>query len=88
MKNTNNLSDVALIEKYQKGDTKSLNLLVKRWHLKFCNLAFFIVKDAAIAKDIAQESWIIIINKLDTLKNVDSFKSWAFRIVLQRLLME
>jgi RNA polymerase sigma-70 factor (ECF subfamily) len=53
MKNTNNLSDVVLIEKYQKGDTKVLNLLVKEWHLKFCNLAFFIVKDADVAKDIA-----------------------------------
>ena len=81
MKNTNNLSDVALIEKYQKGDAKSLNLLVKRWHLKFCNLAFFIVKDAAIAKDIAQESWIIIIRKLETLQEPSKFKSWSISIV-------
>ena len=81
MKNTNNLSDVVLIEKYQKGDTKVLNLLVKKWHLKFCNRAFFIVKDATIAKDIAQESWIIIIRKLETLQEPSKFKSWAISIV-------
>ena len=81
MKNTNKLSDVVLIEKYQKGDTKVLNLLVKKWHLKFCNLAFFIVKDADVAKDIAQESWMIIIRKLETLQEPSKFKSWAISIV-------
>ena len=81
MKNTNNLSDVALIEKYQKGDTKALNFLVRNWHLKFCNLAFWIVKDADVAKDIAQESWIIIIRKLETLRDSTKFKSWAISIV-------
>ena len=57
MNKTNNLSDAVLIEKHQKGDTKAINYLVKRWHLKFCDLAFWIVKDSAVAKDIAQESW-------------------------------
>ena len=81
MKKENILSDLVLIEKYQKGDINSLNHLVKRWHLKFCNLAFWIVKDTDIAKDIAQESWTIIIGKLVTLKEPNKFKSWAISIV-------
>lgn len=81
MKKINNLSDAVLIEKYQKGDTDALNHLVKRWHLKFCNLAFWIVKDADVAKDITQESWTIIIHKLANLKEPKKFKSWAISIV-------
>ncbi len=84
MKKTSNLSDAVLIEKYQKGDTNVINHLVKRWHLKFCNLAFWIVKDADASKDIAQESWTIIIRKLDTLQEPDKFKSWAISIVNRR----
>lgn len=84
MNKTNNLSDVVLIEKYQKGDVNALNHLVKRWHLKFCNLAFWIVKDADTAKDIAQESWTIIIHKLETLQEPEKFKSWAISIVNRR----
>ncbi|WP_087520260.1 RNA polymerase sigma factor [Polaribacter sp. SA4-12] len=53
-------------------------------HLKLCNLAFFIVKDADVAKDIAQESWIIIIHKLETLQETSKFKSWAISIVNRR----
>ena len=81
MKNKNNLSDAILIEKYQKGDVKALNQLVKKWHLKFCNLAFWIVKDADAAKDIAQESWTIIIYKLKNLQELKKFNSWATSIV-------
>ena len=81
MNKTSNLSDVVLIERHQKGDTNALNHLVRRWHLKFCNLAFWIVKDADVSKDIAQESWTIIIRKLDTLQEPAKFKSWAISIV-------
>ncbi|MFK8060102.1 MAG: RNA polymerase sigma factor [Polaribacter sp.] len=81
MNNNKLLSDTELIDKYQKGDIYALNILVKRWHLKFCNLAFWIVKDADLAKDIAQESWSIIIHKLVSLKEPEKFKSWAISIV-------
>ncbi|MEE9409276.1 MAG: RNA polymerase sigma factor [Polaribacter sp.] len=75
------LSDAILIERYQKGDKKMISFLIKKWHLQFCNFAFWIVKDADLAKDIAQESWTIIINKLDNLKEPEKFKSWAISIV-------
>lgn len=75
------LSDKILIEGCQKGDQKAISLLVQKWHVPFCKFAFWIVKDAAIAKDVAQESWTIIFNKLDTLQNPEKFKSWAIRIV-------
>ena len=81
MKQKHNLSDADLIEKYQKGDVNALNFLVKKWHLRFCNLAFWIVKDADLAKDIAQDSWTIIIHKLKTLQEPNKFKSWAISVV-------
>lgn len=39
------------------------------------------VKDADIAKDIAQDSWSIIINKINILQDTERFGSWALRIV-------
>ncbi len=76
--------DKRLVLAYQSGNPKALSELVKRWHLKFCRKAFFIVKDPDTAKDIAQESWSIIINKLDSLKDPNSFGGWAMRIVHTR----
>jgi len=75
------LSDAVLINQYQKGETKAVTALVQRWHLQFIKLAFWIIKDIDAAKDIAQESWTIIFNKLDDLHEPNKFKSWAIRIV-------
>jgi RNA polymerase sigma-70 factor (ECF subfamily) len=74
-------TDRFLILQYRSGNTVVFPTLVKRYHKVFCKKAYWITKDKELAKDIAQESWIIIINKLHTLEKVDSFKSWAFRIV-------
>ena len=77
-------TDRFLILQYREGDTSVLPVLVKRYHRIFCVKAYWITKDKDTAKDIAQESWITIINKLDSLKNVDSFRSWALRIVFTK----
>ncbi len=74
-------SDKNLIERYISGDQSSLPILVERWHKIFCEKAFWVLHDKDLSKDIAQECWIIIINKLHTLKKVESFKSWALRII-------
>jgi RNA polymerase sigma-70 factor (ECF subfamily) len=81
MKNFNNNTDKELIVAYNKGNQNALTVLAKKWHKTFCNLAFWIVKDADTAKDIAQESWTIIIGKLETLQEPEKFKSWAISIV-------
>ena len=81
MKNNKYLSDADLVIKYQKGEKIMLAFLVKRWHIQFCKFAFWVVKDADIAKDIAQESWTKIMNKIDDLQEPEKFKSWAISIV-------
>ena len=81
MNKKQNPTDRFLILQYKEGNTSVLPTLVKRYHKIFCEKAYWITKDKETARDTAQESWIIIINKLHTLENVDRFKSWAFRIV-------
>ena len=85
MKKDNHI-DIALVEAYQAGDQKAIAALVKRWHVVFCKKAFFLVKDADISKDIAQDCWQTIMAKLDTLEKPSSFKSWALRIVYNKSL--
>lgn len=79
-KNENNI-DGKLVLDYLNGNQNALVKLVGRWHKLFCEKAYWVVKDADLSKDIAQESWKIIIEKMDTLKNPNSFKSWSLRIV-------
>ena len=73
--------DGLLIRDFLSGNELALTKLVKRWHKQFCTKAFYIVKDANEAKDIAQDCWQTIIANLDTIKNLNSFSGWAMRIV-------
>ncbi|MEH6537502.1 MAG: RNA polymerase sigma factor [Psychroserpens sp.] len=78
--------DTEMVKAYQAGDQKAIAQLVKRWHLIFCKKAYWIVKDANLSKDIAQESWQTIMDKMHTLQKPSSFKSWALRIVYSKSL--
>ncbi len=84
MKNNQKHIDAAFINAYKQGDKNALTKLVKRWHLEFCKKAFWLVKDADLSKDIAQDCWQIIIHQLHNLENPSRFKSWAFRIVYSK----
>ncbi len=83
MKTDQNI-DEKLVEAYRAGDKKALAVLVKRWHKLFCNKAFWMVKDRDAAKDIAQDSWTVIIKRIDSLKDSKQFKYWAYRIVCNK----
>jgi len=78
--------DTELVKAYQAGDQNAIAKLVKRWHLIFCTKAYWLVKDTNLSKDIAQESWQTIMDKLHTLQKPSSFKSWALRIVYSKSL--
>jgi RNA polymerase sigma-70 factor (ECF subfamily) len=75
------ITDAILVVNYQNGDNAALAELVKRWHRRFCEKAFWIVKDADIAKDIAQDTWQTIMKKVDSINEPKNFGSWASRIV-------
>ena len=83
---TDKRTDAKLVEAFQSGNKEALTTLVKRWHLTFCKKAFWLVKDADVAKDIAQDTWQTIIAKIGNLEDTNSFSSWAFRIVYSKSL--
>ncbi len=78
--------DARLVTQYLSGDANALTELVKRWHRLFCEKAYWLVKDADVAKDIAQDSWKTIIVKIDRLQDPKRFGSWALRIVYTKAL--
>ena len=81
---TNKIVDGWLVLQYQSGNKKALALLVKRWHKKLCTKAYWVTKDQDVSKDIAQESWKTIMNKIHGLKDPNSFGGWALTIVYRK----
>ncbi|WP_106794888.1 RNA polymerase sigma factor [Aquimarina sp. Aq78] len=81
MTNTNKTIDSLLVLQCQSGSKKAVTLLVKRWHTKLCKQAYWYTRDMEISKDIAQDSWSTIFLKINSLKDSNSFGSWALTIV-------
>lgn len=75
------IADQWLILKYQSGDKKALEILVKKWHSKLLYHAYRLIGDKDIAKDIVQDSWATIIRKIENLQDPQRFPFWANRIV-------
>lgn len=86
MTDTTKIFDGLLVLQYRAGNKKALNLLVKRYHLKLCRQSYWYTHDIEAAKDIVQDSWAVIMTKLETLKDPNFFGSWALSIVTRRSL--
>jgi len=84
MNKSKEISDAELVIQYQSGDKKALITLVTRWHKKFCKHAHWYTKDAELSKDIVQESWTVIMAKMNTLRQADKFGSWGLSIVTRK----
>jgi RNA polymerase sigma factor (sigma-70 family) len=84
MTNSNKIFDSWLVVQYQSGNEKGITLLVKRWNMRFCKHAYYYTRDLDSAKDIAQDSWSIIIKRIGSLKDTNKFGSWAMAIVTRK----
>lgn len=83
-KSDHKMSDEKLINAYLNGDTKSLSILIQRWHIRLLQQAHWITKDKDLSKDIVQDTWATIIRKLDTLRDKKMFGAWALKIVSRK----
>ncbi|MBX2828715.1 MAG: RNA polymerase sigma factor [Flavobacteriaceae bacterium] len=81
MSTTNKIVDALLVLKIKAGSRKAMGLLVKRWHSKFCRHAYSYTKDMDAAKDVAQDSWKLVLKNIHKLQDEKSFGSWGLRIV-------
>lgn len=86
MENRSKIFDGLLVLQVQAGNKNAMNRLIKRYHLKLCHHAMFYSHDMAASQDIVQDSWSIIMKKLNTLRDPNSFGSWAFKIVTRKAL--
>ena len=80
------ISEAQLIEQAVKGSASALEALIKKHHRFIYNVAWKYTNDQNEAEDLTQEVLIKIITKLSTFQGKSSFKTWAYRIVVNEFL--
>lgn len=78
--------DISIVLRTKSGDVSAFTELYNHTHDKAYSVAYSILKDEFEAEDIVQEAYIVVMEKLDDLKNPDRFESWFYQIVRTRAL--
>jgi len=73
-------SDEELVARSLRGDTESFGALILRYRAMVTGVAYRIAGDAALADDIAQETFIRLWSKLATYRPEGNLKGWVCRI--------
>ncbi|MFT3683765.1 MAG: sigma-70 family RNA polymerase sigma factor [Phycisphaerales bacterium] len=78
-------SDETLLLHFTKGDRAALGQLAARYENALVGLATGLLAGRVdLAHDAVQESWIRVIRYAKSFNNQSTFKTWMFRIVINR----
>lgn len=78
------LVDPELIEECRKGDLQSFRKLIGISSPFAFSVAFRMLGDEELAKDVVQETMITIWKKLKNIRSAESYKRWLYRIVVNK----
>ncbi|HEY8657398.1 MAG TPA: sigma-70 family RNA polymerase sigma factor [Hanamia sp.] len=82
MKTMNDLSDQQLIHLYLDGNSEALSSLVERYKDKIFTSIYLLVKDKYLAEDLFQDTFIKVIDTINSGRYTDEgkFLPWVMRI--------
>ena len=76
--------ELELIEECRKGDFRNFRKVVASASPFAFSVAFRILGDEDIAKDIVQETMVTIWEKIGNIKSAEAFKTWLYRITYNK----
>jgi RNA polymerase sigma-70 factor, ECF subfamily len=73
-----------LVTALRAGDETAFAALVERYHPSLLRLARMYVREQSVAEEVAQETWLAVLNGIDRFEARSSLKTWLFRILTNR----
>lgn len=74
--------EMRLIAALRAGDESAFARLLDRYHNALVRLALVYVDDRAVAEEVAQETWLGVLQGLGRFEGRSSLKTWIFRILM------
>ena len=81
-------NEIDLIAKAKKGDKQALSILVSVYSERIFNLALRILRNKEDAEDVLQETFLTVLEKLNTFDGRSNFFTWIYRIATNTSLMK
>jgi RNA polymerase sigma-70 factor (ECF subfamily) len=70
-----------LVESLRAGDESAFRELVREYQPSLVRVARIYVSTQAVAEEVAQETWLGVLNGLDRFEGRSSLRTWIFRIL-------
>jgi RNA polymerase sigma-70 factor (ECF subfamily) len=80
-------TDGELVARMRAGDEEAFVMLVGRYSNSLLRVARSYVPSDAVAEEAVQETWIGVVRGVDRFEGRSSFKTWLFRILINRAQM-
>ena len=77
-------SDDQLLSQFLAGDERAFETLVGRYEAPIRKLVYGLVRDWALAEDVAQDAFLRAYQKASTFRGGSSVKAWLYRIAINR----
>jgi RNA polymerase sigma-70 factor (ECF subfamily) len=75
-----NLPDADIVALAQQGRERAFRELVRRYERPVMSLIYRMVRDREVAEDLAQDSFVKVLNHIDRYRPEFKFSSWIFKI--------
>ena len=76
--------DIELLARVRAGDEAAFVTLVEQYHGSLLRVARNYVPSDAIAEEAVQDTWIGVVRGVERFEGRSSFKTWLFRILINR----
>lgn len=74
-------SDALLVAALKSRDEATFVALVRRYHGLMLRIAFARLRNRAIAEEVVQETWLAVIEGIDSFEGRSSLRTWMFKIL-------
>ncbi len=82
------MTETDVVRKAKKGDKEAFSELVTNYSERIYNLALRILRNREDAEDVLQETFLTVLQKLDTFDGRSNFFTWIYRIATNASLMK
>jgi RNA polymerase sigma-70 factor (ECF subfamily) len=76
--------DAQLVAGLRRGDEALFNEVVLAYSNALLRLAQDFVRTRSVAEEVVQETWLAVLNGIDRFEGRSSFKTWLFRILVNK----
>lgn len=73
-----------LLVRLREGDEAAFASLVAMYQTRLLRLAGTVVSSRSVAEEVVQDTWLAVVRGIDRFEGRSSFKTWLFRILLNR----